>query len=214
MSIELGLLLAGVTTASEIVERSLKIVTSIRSGLGGGNNEVKRDLQDQLDKLRSSLAGIGVLAEAADAYLEALEEVRRLDVEALLLEQFLENSRHALQNHLDPTYEAAWQTAGQLLDVVDRNRGLALEVHLTRKRFFDRADDEMIGSRLNDVNEAYKGLVERLKARRYDDFHAGVASLRDPIRKVDALLHNTLTVKILTPLRQLQPAPSGTTTDQ
>jgi hypothetical protein len=204
MSIELAAVVAGVGALSEIVDRSADLVTSIREGLGGGNKAAKQELESELESIRSSLVGIGVLAEAADAYLQALEEVRSLDVAALLLETYLDHNRQRLQNHLDATYDASWQSAEQLLDVVDRNRGLPLQVHLNRKKFFDAADDQMIGSMLNDVNSQFDVLDERMKVRKLDKVVDGVDELRKSIRKVDSLLHGTLKDRILPSLRQLQ----------
>lgn len=210
MPIELAAILGSVTTVSSIVDGSIKIINTIRGGFGGANNEAKRKLEEELVELRRSLMNIGVLAESADSYLAALEEVRRLDVDALLLEQFLDHNRDTLKNHLSPTYEAAWKTAEQLVDTIDRDRGLPTRVHLARNNWFDRTDAEMVGSRLNDVNGAFVRLVERVKVRHYDGVGAGLDEFRKPVREVDVLLHDTLAEHILSGLRRLrQPSTLG-----
>lgn len=211
MPIELAAILAGVTTVSSIVDGSIKIVKAIRGGFSGANNAAKQQLEAQLVELRRNLMNIGVLAESADAYLVALGEVRRLDVDALLLDQFLDHNSDTLQNHLNPAYAAAWRTADQLVDAMDRDRGLPTKAHLIRKVWFDRADDEMVGSRLNDVNTTFSRLAERVKGRHYDAARNGVEEFQRPVREVELLLNDTLAERILAGLRQLRKASTDAT---
>jgi hypothetical protein len=207
MPIELAAILLGTQAVSGIVDGSIKIVNSIRSGmLGGKNDAAKKQLEGDLDELRRNLSNIGVLAEAADAYLDALVQVRRIDVDALLLDQYLEHNRDALGNHMSSTHEVTWRTVDQLVDTIGRDKTVAVEVHLNRKSWFDVADDQMIGGRLNDVNVTYAALVERVKARHLSEVQAGLEALQKPVEELEVLLHGTLADQILKGLRDLRQA--------
>jgi hypothetical protein len=209
MPIELAAMLAGAAAVSGLVDSTLKLVDSIRSRFSGSNNEAKDKLEAELEKLRQGVGSVGQLAESADSYLEALEEIRHLQVDVLLLDQYLANNGDPLRNHLSPLHEASWRAVEQLVDVIDRDRDLPTQVHLNRKDWFDVADDQMLGSRLNDVNAAYGLLAERVKTRRYADVGSALEALQKPLREIDVLLRGTLADRILAGLKQLRRTGTG-----
>jgi hypothetical protein len=203
--IELAATLAGVSALTAVVENILKAVDSIRRNwLSEGNARAKAQLKADLEELGDKLTSIGQLAHAASAYLDALDQVGKLGVDVLILDQFLDYSGDALRNHLSPSYTAAWRTVDTLLDAVDRDRGLPMQAHLNRKRWFDSADHQMIGSRLNDVNRTYAVLAERVADRRYDDVRSRLAELERTLREVQELLHDTLDGQILRGLQGIR----------
>jgi hypothetical protein len=204
MAIELAALLAGVQTISGIVDGSLKIVDSIGQRFSRANADAKQRLQGQISDLRHNLANAGTLALAASAYLEALEQIRHLSVDVLLLQEYLDHNQDGLRNHMSPIYDRAWQAVSQFVGAIDRDRDLPTQVRLNRRQWFDKADDEMIGSRLNDVNDGYTALEERVKNRHFDDVRTGLDRLQKPLRETDVLLHNTIADTILPSLANLR----------
>jgi hypothetical protein len=206
--IELVAVLAGVKAIEGIVDGTLAVVDSIRSRFGG-NDEAKHELDAKLAQLQVNLADVGKLGEAAGAYLEALKEVRSLQVDVLLVDQYLDYNADPLRNHLNPGYPAAWSAVAQLLDTFDRDRDLARQVQLARKEWFDVADDQMLTSRFNDVNAAFVSVDERTKGRRLDDLAAGLESLHKPLTEIEVLLQSTLVDKILPGVQQLRSITPG-----
>lgn len=203
MPIELVALLAGAKALPGIVDACATAAASIR-GRFGANDRAKQALEAQLDDLRASLASVGALAEAGDAYIDALDQLRHLEHDVLLLDQYVSYNVGALQNHRSPTHDGAWQAVGQLVGAIDRDRDLPLQVHLNRKDWFDAADDQMLGSRLNEVNIAYSVLDERSRARRFGDVRSAIEALKKPITETTILLRGTLTERIVAGLRDLR----------
>ena len=162
MPIELVAVLAGVKAIEGIVGGSLKVVDSIRSRFGG-NDDAKQQLDAHLVQLQANLANVGKLGEAAAAYLDALKEVRHLQLDLLLVDQYLDFNSDPLQNHLNPGFASAWSAVDQLVDTFDRDRDLPRKVQLARKEWFDIADDQMLTSRFNDVSSAFVSVQERSK---------------------------------------------------
>jgi hypothetical protein len=205
--IELAAALAGVSALAPVVENILKSVDSIRrSWISDGNTRIQAQLKAELEDLRTKLTSIGELAEAASAYLDALEQVNTLRVDVLVLDRFLDYSSDALNNHLSPAYSVAWRTVDSLLDALDRNRRLPMQAHLNRQQWFDTADHQMIGSRLSDVNRIYAVLAERVADRRYDDVRSQVTEVGRTLHEIEELVHGTLDGQIL---RGLQGVPGA-----
>lgn len=209
MPIELAAMLAGAAAISGIVDSSMKVVDSIRGRFAGSNNEAKEKLQAELNELSHNLGAIGKLAESADSYLEALEQIRHLEVDALLLDQYLGFYSDALRNFMSATHESSWKAVEQLVDAIDRDRDLPTQVHLNRKDWFDVADDQMLGSRLNDVNSAYVALVERVKTRGYPEVVSALDGLQKTLREIELLLRGTLADRILAGLKQVRRSADG-----
>jgi hypothetical protein len=212
--IELAAALAGVSALAPAIEGILKSVDSIRRGWfsDGNNARVQAQLKLELEELTAKLASIGELGHAATAYLEALKEVDRLRVDVIVLQNFLDYSGDALNNHLSAAYTVAWRTADSLLDALDRDRSLPMKAHLNRQSWFDAADHQMIGSKLNDANRSYAILAERVADRRYDDVRARLDELASSLRDVAELLHSTLDGQILRGLQSVQMNPAGRAT--
>jgi hypothetical protein len=211
--IELAAALAGVSALAPAIEGILKSVDSIRRGwFSDGNARVQAQLKLELEELTAKLASIGELGHAATAYLEALKEVDRLRVDVIVLQNFLDYSGDALNNHLSAAYTVAWRTADSLLDALDRDRSLPMKAHLNRQSWFDAADHQMIGSKLNDANRSYAILAERVADRRYDDVRARLDELASSLRDVAELLHSTLDGQILRGLQSVQMNPAGRAT--
>ena len=203
MPIELVAVLAGVKAIEGIVGGSLKVVDSIRSRFGG-NDDAKQQLDAHLVQLQANLANVGKLGEAAAAYLDALKEVRHLQLDLLLVDQYLDFNSDPLQNHLNPGFVSAWSAVDQLVDTFDRDRDLPRKVQLARKEWFDIADDQMLTSRFNDVSSAFVSVQERSKARRFDDLRAGLEALDKPLREIEVLLYTTLVDRVLPGVQQLR----------
>jgi hypothetical protein len=129
----------------------------------------------------------------------------------MLVGQYLGHREDVLRNHLSPENSPSWGTVEQLLDTLDRDRDLAVTVHMNRKVWFDEADNQMVGGRLNDVNDTVGRLDERVKNRKYDEVRQGVDSLSDSLRATRVLLHTTLNDRIIHGLRQLRTTSSRST---
>lgn len=206
MPLPLAAMVAGVSALPGIVENSLKVVDSIKSRFSRAGADAKDELASQLTQLRGNLAYVGGLAEAADAYIEALDEIRRLEIDALLVAEYLDHHGDALQNRMSPTFSTSWGSLQQMVATLGRDRDLPTRVHLARQSWFDARDDETLSSRLNDFNVAYARLDQRVQDNRFDGLGPDVEALRKPLNEVDVALRDTLTTKILGGLRQLRSA--------
>ena len=149
---------------------------------------------------------MGGLAEAADAYLEALDEIRKLEIDALLVAEYLDQHGDTLQNRMSPTFNTSWGGLQQMVATLGRDRDLPTRVHLARQSWFDARDDEALTSRLNAFNVAYALVDQRVRDNRFDGLGPEVEAMRTPLNEVKVALRDTLTNKILAGLRQLRSA--------
>lgn len=207
MPFELAVAVAAVKGISGIVDGCLTIADSMKSRFGR-NDAAKKQLQDQLKAIHANLTKVGELGEAASAYLEALDDVRRLEVDVTLLRQFLDDHAVELSNAMNTQFMSSWQTVQQLVARIDQNRDVAVKVHLNRQDWFNDSDSQAIGSHLNDFTSAYVSVTDRVDDRNYEKLCTALDALANPLQATRVLLHQTLTDQIFRGLRDLRTTPT------
>lgn len=197
MSLEIAALVAGVAGVKKLVDETLPLVDTITARFSSRTKAAKADVEAKLKEIKERLPALGQLAEVADAYVETLDQVHRLYVDCVVLDQYLRVSEDMLANRLGPEFDAGWATADQLLDVVNRDRVASRKTHQDRQKWLDTSDDARLVPLLNEVNIAYERCAAFAEARRPGELRDGLKRLQEPLMTADTLLRTTLREDIL-----------------
>ncbi|RMF29186.1 MAG: hypothetical protein D6759_14415 [Chloroflexi bacterium] len=203
MPLDLSTLLSSVGLLNSLVEETIPLVQTIRSGFRANNEEAKQHLSERLKQLQQNLQQAGQLARVAEAYLRTYEDVLELVWLCRRAERFLKGNLDNCRNRDNPDYLGCWNVLDAMFETIDSNRDTPRKAVMDRARWYDEEDKKQIEILFQQFTQAYERASVCVRTKVADDLLHELRGMTRSLQDAEALLQSTLYDKILRALQAL-----------
>lgn len=190
-------------TAAKAIATALRGVADTLKGgpLGGNAKEKKAELDAQVQKMETTLDNVGTLARMGTAYAESQEDVLSLLFLCRRAEKVAGDYAEDCRDKSRPGHDTAWRVLETLFDSMDLD--VVHRVKNQRQAFYDQEDNIKITGWLDDFDKANAKRATSLRMRATDELRREMADMVEALDRTEALLKNTLYVRILKTLERV-----------
>ena len=207
MALELAALIAAVEGVTLLIKGTTSAIQSIRSGKMARKEEeeAKQQLVGSLEQLQKNLQHTGELAQAAEEYFKALENVLELRSLCERAEGFLKDTLNECRNRDSANYAGNWRVLEAMFQTIDRNSHASRKVVLDCAEWYDQSDKDKIEIYLQQFTAAYERASAYARNNIADDLLHELRGMISSLQNAETLLRNTVYNKIMRTLQKLGP---------
>ncbi len=200
---ELALIIESVRAISGLVDKTRTAIDSIQSGKRVQNDEVKKALLDRLDGLEMSIRHVGALADAAEDYGRALENVNELLTLCRRAERILADAGRLPADGEEA--QSIWRILDTLLQTIAARSDVPQQSTLGRVPWFDDQDEGQMAIYVNQFTRAYERMSTSVEHRMVNGLQDQVRDMVANLEGMGQILKTTMYDKILRALQGLAP---------
>ena len=205
MALDLSVLLSSVGTITSLMEGSVKLVQTIRSGLVARNDEVKKQLTTSLTELKQNLEHARELARMAEVYSRTHENILELLWLCRRAERFLRDNLDDCRNRTCANYTGNWKVLDVIFETIDSNRDSPRKVVMDRAEWYDKDDKAQVELLLHQFTSHYDQASACVRNKVADDLLHELRDMTSPLQDAETLLRTTVYEKILMALQKMSP---------
>jgi hypothetical protein len=188
---------------NEILDQAKPLVANIRSGFRAQNEEVQKQLSEQLKQLEQYIHAAGELAHLGEQQARLGQDVRELLWDCERAKTVLNENLDDCNDRSRPGYETCWRKIDTIFESIAKEGDLIDAVQADGLRWFDDVDRVQVMQRVNDYTQAQSGAAEAVSMRAAMAAQQRIDSMCRHLDQVSAALSRTMYDKIFHSLQTL-----------
>lgn len=203
MAAEITVLLGAAKAVNEVLEQAKPLVARIQSGFRARNDEVQRQLTEQLKQLEQYIHAAGELAHLGEQQARLAQDVRELLWECERAKTVLGEKFDDCNDRDRAGYETCWRKIDTIFESVAKKGDLIDAVQADGLRWFDEVDRAQVLQRVNDYTQAQSGAAEAVAMRAAMAAQQRIDAMCRHLDQVSAALSRSMYDKIFHSLQRL-----------